>query len=306
MNIGFAKRNVSALLLLPLCLSAAVPESHSMWHQPVSPCKGVEVRALAMETPRTMKAFIAKIDLSTPGVAFAATGRDPHWGEPMPDYTNRTVLIDTKRETTADFMMRCRAEGKPVVVAANASPWIPWDCSAAYRSEYGAFRWWNVSDGIEVSHGKSPEKGAFFVVYKDGKVDIAPSVPPSRTNDVAFAFCGFWLSMTNGAPVLSRRADRMPSPRTEFGLSADRKTLVILAVDGRQPGYSLGADGIDVCNILRDAGVTDAVGMDGGGSTTLVMYDKASGRPLTLNRPSDGHERRNALNIGIYFKHGVP
>ena len=215
-------------------------------------------------------------------------------------------LIDTKRETTSGFMTRCRAEGKPVMVAANASPWRPWSCSAAYRSTYGSLRGWNVSDGMEVSHGKSPEKGAFFVVYKDGEVDIAPSVPPSRTNDIAFAFCGFCFVMTNGVPVLARRADRMPGPRTVFGLSSDRKTLVLFAVDGRRPGYSLGADGIDICNILRGVGVVDAVGMDGGGSTTLVMYDKESGRPLTLNRPSDGRERRTALNIGIYFKTDVP
>lgn len=306
MDIRRIKINISTLLLLPLCLSAAVPENHPMWCQPVSPCKGVKVRALAMESPRTMKAFIAKIDLSTPGVAFAATGRDQLWGEPMPDYTNRTVLIDTKRETTSDFMMRCRAEGKPVIVAANATPWIPWDCSAAYRSTYGSVRGWNVSDGIEVSHGKDPEKGAFFVVYRDGKADITPSVPLSRTNDVTFAFCGFCLVMTNSVPILARRADRMLSPRTVFGLSADRKTLILFAVDGRQPGYSLGADSVDICKILRSVGVVDAVDMDGGGSTTLVMYDKASGRPLTLNRPSDGCERRNALNIGIYFKHGVP
>lgn len=112
------------------------------------------------------------------------------------------------------FKNHPRNEGKPVVIAVNASPWIPWDCSQAYRSKYGSFPWWNVSDGVEISQGKSSLKGSLFVVYKDARADITSSVPQERTNDVAFAFCGFCLAMTNGVTVLSRRADRKPSPRT--------------------------------------------------------------------------------------------
>lgn len=294
------KKISSSLLLVPLCLVAAMCAAES-------PCKGVELKSLALETPRKMKAFVARIDLTTPGIGFTATERDPHWGEPMPDYTNRTVLINTKRERTADFMMRRRAEGLPVAIAVNSAPWGPWDCSAAYRSKYGAFRWWNVSDGVELSYRKSPRKGAFFLVYKDGRADVASSVPLSRTNEVAFAFCGFEMLMKNGAPVTSciRRNAKSLNPRTAFGLTADRRTLVLLVVDGRQPGWSLGADSGDLCDILRAEGVTDAVNMDGGGSSTLVVFDEATKKPRTVNRPSDRAGRRNALNVGIFFKNGA-
>ena len=293
------KRISSPLLLVSLCLAAVMCAAES-------PCKGVELKSLALETPRMMKAFVARIDLTTPGIGFTATERDLHWGEPMPDYTNRTVLIDTKRERTADFLVRRREEGLPVAIAVNSAPWGPWDCSAAYRSKYGSFRWWNVSDGVELSHGRNPRRGAFFLVYKDGRVDIASSVPLSRTNEVAFAFCGFGMLMKNGVPVTSyvRRTAKRTNPRTAFGLTADRRTLVLLVVDGRQPGWSLGADSDDLCDILRAEGVTDAVDMDGGGSSTLVVFDEATGKPRTLNRPSDKVGRRNALNVGIFFKSG--
>lgn len=111
--------------------SLGVPPDHEMWRRPVELCRGVTLRAYALENPRLMKAYVARIDLDEPGIGFTATDRDEKWGEPMPDYTNRTVLIDTKRETVPGFMMRRRSAGEPVMLAVNASPWVPWDCSAA-------------------------------------------------------------------------------------------------------------------------------------------------------------------------------
>ena len=248
-----------------------------------------------------MKAYIARVDLSTPGIGFTATDRAENWGETMPDYTNRTVLIDTKRETTAAFMARRRAQGLDVELAVNTAPWGPW--VPPFTHTYGSFRGWNVSGGVELSHGKNPERGAFIVVRKDGRVDATPRVPVAETNSVAIAMCGFGMIMTNGVPTFSAAHPRPAqlAPRTALGVTADRKTLVVLVVDGRQPGYSLGADIEDLYNILRKEGVTDAVNMDGGGSSSLVVYDRAAGRPLMINRQPRGTERKNALNFGIFF-----
>ena len=298
-------------LCLPVVATAAtagdaqlgVPPEHEMWQRPVELCRGVTLRAYALDEPQLMKAFVARINLGEPGIGFTATDRDEKWGEPMPDYTNRTVLIHTKRETTPNFMMQRRAAGEPVVLAVNASPWVPWDCSAAYRSKYGAFRGWNVSHGVELSRSKKPRTGPLFVVYKDGRVDVVTSVAKNRAKDVAFAFSGFGLIMTNCVPTAyARQLDKGLAPRTVFGLDASRRKLVLLVVDGRQPNYSVGAFGTDLYEILRKEGVTDAVNMDGGGSSTLSVFDEKSGNPWTLNRSSDGRPRRNALNVGITLK----
>ena len=272
-----------------------------MWTRPVALREGVSVKALALEEPRLMKAYIARVDLSTPGIGFTATDRAENWGETMPDYTNRTVLIDTKRETTAAFMARRRAQGLDVELAVNTAPWGPW--VPPFTHTYGSFRGWNVSGGVELSHGKNPKKGAFIVVRKDGRVDATPRVPVAETNSVAIAMCGFGMIMTNGVPTFAVAHPRPAqlAPRTALGVTADRKTLVVLVVDGRQPGYSLGADIEDLYNILRKEGVTDAVNMDGGGSSSLVVYDRAAGRPLMVNHQPRGTERKNALNFGIFF-----
>ena len=272
-----------------------------MWTRPVALREGVSVKALALEEPRLMKAYIARVDLSTPGIGFTATDRAENWGETMPDYTNRTVLIDTKRETTAAFMARRRAQGLDVELAVNTAPWGPW--VPPFTHTYGSFRGWNVSGGVELSHWKNPRMGAFIVVRKDGRVDATPRVPVAETNSVAIAMCGFGMIMTNGVPTFAVAHPRPAqlAPRTALGVTADRKTLVVLVVDGRQPGYSLGADIEDLYNILRKEGVTDAVNMDGGGSSSLVVYDRAAGRPLMINHQPRGTERKNALNFGIFF-----
>ena len=181
------KAKVSAIVFLAaycLCLPVVatvatagdaqlgVPPEHEMWQRPVELCRGITLRAYALDEPQLMKAFVARISLDEPGIGFTATDRDEKWGEPMPDYTNRTVLIHTKRETTPNFMLQRRAAGEPVVLAVNATPWGPWDCAAAFRSTYASLRGWNVSHGVELSQSKRPRRGALFVVYKDGKADI--------------------------------------------------------------------------------------------------------------------------------------
>ena len=100
-------------LCLPVVATAAtagdaqlgVPPEHEMWQRPVELCRGITLRAYALDEPQLMKAFVARISLDEPGIGFTATDRDEKWGEPMPDYTNRTMLIHTKRETTPNFMM---------------------------------------------------------------------------------------------------------------------------------------------------------------------------------------------------------
>ena len=199
------KAKVSAIVFLAaycLCLpivatvatagdaQLGVPPEHEMWQRPVELCRGITLRAYALDEPQLMKAFVARINLDEPGIGFTATDRDEKWGEPMPDYTNRTVLIHTKRETTPNFMMQRRAAGEPVVLAVNATPWGPWDCAAAFRSTYASLGGWNVSRGVELSQSKRPRSGALFVVYKDGKADIVTSVAENRAKDVAFAFGG--------------------------------------------------------------------------------------------------------------------
>jgi Phosphodiester glycosidase len=75
------------------------------------------------------------------------------------------------------------------------------------------------------------------------------------------------------------------NPRTLAGVTASGK-LLLVAVDGRRPGYSVGASFIESARILRSLGAIDAVNLDGGGSTTLTIDQQL------VNRPSDATGER--------------
>ena len=293
-----------ALIAMLATEAAAAGMLDEMWEHPVELRRGVMMRAFATSKPRLMKAYVVTIDLSTPGIGFAATERAEHWGERMADVTNRTCLVETKRETTADFMRRRRTIGERVEVAVNTAPWSPFP--APPGNDFADPRGWCIANGTEVSQPAGGE--GVFIVRKNGSAEIiAAPKPPADTEGIAFAISGFGLIMTNGAKVVSGYYN--PSglhPRTAFGLTADRKTLVLLVVDGRQPGYSDGADMDDLCEIMSRYGVTDAINMDGGGSSSLVVFDRSRDRPVMLNRHRAGKTRANAVNFGITFDDAGP
>lgn len=69
-------------------------------------------------------------------------------------------------------------------------------------------------------------------------------------------------------------------PRTLIGKDADG-TVWLAAVDGRQPDYSIGMHFGDMQRLADRLQLTDALNLDGGGSTTMVV------RGQVVNRPSD-------------------
>jgi hypothetical protein len=81
-------------------------------------------------------------------------------------------------------------------------------------------------------------------------------------------------------------------PRTGLGVTAGGRTLLVV-VDGRQPGYSVGMTLREFAEHLRGLGSVDAVLLDGGGSSTMVVQGRV------VNRPADGAERpvANALLV---------
>lgn len=73
-------------------------------------------------------------------------------------------------------------------------------------------------------------------------------------------------------------------PRTAVGTTADG-TLLMVVVDGRQSGYSVGMTLRELAQLMSDLGAVEAVNLDGGGSSEMVVNG------LVANRPSDGGER---------------
>jgi exopolysaccharide biosynthesis protein len=69
-------------------------------------------------------------------------------------------------------------------------------------------------------------------------------------------------------------------PRTAIARLKDGRMLVA-TVDGRQPGVSAGMSLPELADLLLEFGVSEAINLDGGGSTTMVVNGKL------VNHPSD-------------------
>jgi exopolysaccharide biosynthesis protein len=75
-----------------------------------------------------------------------------------------------------------------------------------------------------------------------------------------------------------------------------------MTIDGRQPGYSEGATTAETAEWMRKLGAYNALNLDGGGSTALVI-EGPDGAPAVLNRPCGppvGVERRVANHLGVF------
>jgi exopolysaccharide biosynthesis protein len=94
-------------------------------------------------------------------------------------------------------------------------------------------------------------------------------------------------------PGLYGRFVAARNPRTLAGVKADG-TLLLVTVDGRHPGRS-GMSLPEAARLMQSLGALDALNLDGGGSTAMVV------RGRVVNRPSDRVGER-AVGDGVFVE----
>ena len=107
-------------------------------------------------------------------------------------------------------------------------------------------------------------------------------------NDVVYAVGALYSLVQDGAVVSG-----LPSgvnPRTAVGVTDDGD-VVFYTIDGRRSGHSIGASLSQVAQRMIELGCVAAIGLDGGGSTTITVTQPDETAASTINRPSDGSER---------------
>ncbi|WP_405939424.1 phosphodiester glycosidase family protein [Streptomyces sp. NBC_00726] len=81
---------------------------------------------------------------------------------------------------------------------------------------------------------------------------------------------------------LSPTALSQRHPRTLAGFTRDG-TLLLMTVDGRDPGASIGVTMAEAAELMRAWHAHDALNLDGGGSTTMVVLGQLRNRPRGSN-----------------------
>ncbi|MCG5211644.1 phosphodiester glycosidase family protein [Streptosporangium soli] len=135
-------------------------------------------------------------------------------------------------------------------------------------------------------------------VWEGWKLSLDTQVTDLRTGDAipltpdTHIMGGSVGLVRNGTVKITAKADGHDSvnmilrrhPRTLVGVTKSGG-LIMATVDGRDPGNTVGASMIEAAQLMRWLGAKNAINLDGGGSSAMVVKHKV------VNRPSDGSER---------------
>ena len=109
-----------------------------------------------------------------------------------------------------------------------------------------------------------------------------------RDGEVEPELLAFGASRGRGA--YAHRNGASHHPRSALGFNEDK--LFLIAIDGRQAGYSMGMTLYDMGKFFSELGIKHAINFDGGSSSTLWALGKV------VNSPAHGYERR-IFNIAM-------
>ena len=218
--------------------------------------------------------------------------------------TLRTTLADDKNQVgTGQTIMKqleaMRKNGRKVLGGTNAdffntTTFIP----------YGVC--WR--DGVCVKSSFSREDCNVFVISTDNEAFCLTAEEYAQfkaDGKIREAVCGRSTLLLKNGEQLDQSGNTMPvakmEPRTAIGVSQDGKEVYLMVVDGRNFYYSNGADLLDLMNLMSACGASDALNLDGGGSSTFIARDGAEGELKLLNWPTDqgGVMRKVATGLAI-------
>lgn len=275
-----------------------------LWLAP-SPCRaadkishpfvGVSIQRIVRSSPRPQIIHLVTIDPQARGIRFLVTpaNGDPNGaaaGDPNHETTRETTLafarqthaqlaINTsfftfiKHTLDTDNISLVASDGHLVSPLETDRPWvlnITADNHVQIRK-------------LHVNNAGKPRSGLYNAVagsdllVRDGKV-----VAPTGTD-----------------------FDDKHPPRTAVGMTAHGK-LLLMTIDGRQPGFAEGMSLQELGRFLLAHGAVDALNLDGGGSTTMVVADP---EPRVINFPSDhkadgkpGKLRAVGVNLAVFAR----
>ena len=155
-----------------------------------------------------------------------------------------------------------------------------------------------LADNGESTYTGIRSKRPSFLFYKDGRIELREVKDDEDLSDIDQAITCFH-SVLNGGKVAEIRNGNYLAPRTGIGLSADRHYMYFVVIDGRQKDFSMGTTVSEVGSLLKYFGADDGVNMDGGGSSSFVIWDDVSKQAQMLNHQPMGTIRPVGASIGI-------
>ncbi|PSL04662.1 calcineurin-like phosphoesterase family protein [Haloactinopolyspora alba] len=158
----------------------------------------------------------------------------------------------------------------------------------------------SIADDAVVLVGRGAGAESLLGLEKGQTVDVTYA-PRSDFGEVAVALGGNQVLMSDGEP--RDFGSRAQHPRSALGISADGSRMYMVTIDGRQ-AHAHGMTLTETAEFMDDIGAYDALNIDGGGSSTMVVRDPATDDRSVVNSPSDGSQRPVANGLGLFATEG--
>lgn len=285
-------------MVIVLMGSGLVPAAQTV----TRPFLGIALYHQTETSPRPLNINVAEIDLAASGVSFQVTPPGP---DPRPIGTNpgfAGVPLETVREATrlytdqigAQLAINCSYFSSETVngvfwannlglTVSNGNKYSPWELPPNNDN--------NFDDALNISQSNQA-----FIVKMPSSVPTGFETLPSVS---------LYNAVTGKERILQSGVNVAPStgtdPRTAIGLTAGNSKLLLMTVDGRQPGFSEGVTLAELAGYMASYGATNAISMDGGGSTELAANFYADNQPsLLINSPSQIPERLVGANLAVF------
>ena len=262
-------RPITASLILVCTYLAATEHAyaqqatkHPSSEQFISPC-------VSYHTQDKGRVHIVKVDLRCPDVQIISTPKE-----------QRNI-------TTSNF-----AYANKTTVAINGS----------FYDENNYPLGLNVTDGRPWTKSQDKKAYSFLACTQRGACHIEPFNRTTVYQTQWPTVVSGWQSLVNGqyqcapgSPRICHSNARNPHPRTAVGVSDNKHYLYMVVVEGRQEnfkGYTLN----QVARVFKQLGVNQAINLDGGGSSTLVLKNR---RMNQLPSQQLFFERNVANHLGV-------
>jgi hypothetical protein len=245
-----------------------------------------------VEADPPLKYFLVSVDLGDPRVHLKVLRGS---GDVIPAVPWETTLMPVSKMVERDGVS-IAVNGN--LFMAREGPWILGRRVPYFLGNPALLCGWGMSDGVVYTLRPHDRSWPSLVVNDRGEVRIGTFENlPGDARDVVSGIFQIVTDGRNTAPINSGANDLDElAPRTGVGIDRAGKKLILFVADGRRPEYSAGVTYRRVAEEMIARGAWDAISLDGGGSTTLVMRD-GMGKARVVNRPSDGHDLAVDLSV---------
>jgi hypothetical protein len=276
--IGFGKR-ISVLFLI--CSIGYSQETLDLYpDQPGSLSCWTEIRS----DPRPLRIYFLRIDLNIKKLEVVTLpGEDPDGKGPAESQLTQPTVLFRKFDALA---------------AVNANAF------SALSEDKTAYADWFEGQpvdihGMVVARGKeiSPVENKRTAFWLDtlGKPHIGN---PIYADSVTEAVSDWFSPLLLEGRIIPDPSDLALHPRTALGFDDSGTWLLLVVIDGRQPGFSEGVTLYELANILQSQGCSQSINLDGGGSS--IMLIREYGKDMrTLNNPSSKAHRPVPVMLGV-------